>query len=120
MMNIGKRLRKLRQAKGLSQADIEKRVGLLRSYVSRVESGYTVPSLSTLEKFAKAVEVEPYQLLFEERNSPKKFGPTLITTPFPSTARIARVFGLSKKRVDRISRLVESVQKGNRKLRAAG
>jgi len=119
-MNIGKRLRDLREAKGLSQADIEKRSGLLRSYVSRVENGYTVPSLLTLEKFAKAVEVEPYQLLFEDRNFPKKFGPTLITTPFPSTSRIARVFGLSKKRVDRISRLVDSVQKGNQKLRRAG
>ena len=92
----------------------------MRSYVSRVENGYTAPSLSTLEKFAKALEVEPYQLLFEERNSPKKFGPTRITTPFPSTTRIARVFGLSKKRVDQITRLVESAQKGNRKLRQAG
>jgi len=119
-MNVGKRIRKLRDAKGLSQADIERRSGLLRSYVSRVESGYTAPSLSTLEKFAKALEVEPYQLLFEERNSPKKIGRTLITTPFPSTSRIARVFGLSKERVHRISRLVESVQKANRKLRRAG
>ena len=119
-MDVGKRIRKLREAKGLSQADIENRSGLLRSYVSRVEGGYTAPSLATLEKFAKALEVEPYQLLFDERNSPKRFGRTLITTPYPSTSRIARVFGFSKERVDRISRLVESVQRGNRKLRPAG
>ena len=54
-MDIGKRLREIREAKGLSQADIEKRSGLLRSYVSRVEGGYTAPSLATLEKFAKAL-----------------------------------------------------------------
>lgn len=119
-MNVGKRIRALREAKGFSQADIEKRSGLLRSYVSRVENGYTSPSLSTLEKLAKAIEVEPYQLLFEERKSPKKFGPTLITTPFPSTSRLARIFGLSRERVDRISRLVGGVQKTNRKLRRAG
>ncbi|MGD0922785.1 MAG: helix-turn-helix transcriptional regulator [Terriglobia bacterium] len=119
-MNIGKRIRELREAKGLSQGDIERRSGLLRSYLSRVECGYSVPSLSTLEKLAKAVGVEPYQLLFDGRKSPKKIGRTLITTPFPSTSRIARVFGLPKKRVDRISRLVESVQRGNRKLRRAG
>lgn len=63
-MDIGKRIRTLREAKGLSQGDIEKRSGLLRSYISRVEGGYTAPSLTTLDKFAKALEVEPYQLLF--------------------------------------------------------
>ncbi len=63
-MDIGKRLRELREAKGLSQGEIERRSGLLRSYISRVEGGYTTPSLSTLERFSKALEVEPYQLLF--------------------------------------------------------
>jgi transcriptional regulator with XRE-family HTH domain len=119
-MNVGKRIRTLREAKGVSLADIEKRSGLLRSYVSRVEGGYTAPSQTTLEKLAKALEVEPRQLLSEEPKSPKKFGPTLITTPFPSTTRIARVFGISKERVDRISRLVEGIQKANGKLRPAG
>jgi transcriptional regulator with XRE-family HTH domain len=69
-MEIGKRIRTLREAKGLSQGDIEKRSGLLRSYISRVEGGYTAPSLSTLEKFAKALEVEPYQLLFRGSGHP--------------------------------------------------
>jgi transcriptional regulator with XRE-family HTH domain len=119
-MNVGKKIRTLREAKGLSQADIEKRSGLLRSYVSRVENGHTAPSLSTLERFAKAIEVEPYQLLFEEQKPPRNFGPTLITTPFPSTQRVAKVFGISKERVDRISRWVEEIQKSNGKLRRAG
>jgi transcriptional regulator with XRE-family HTH domain len=69
-MELGKRLRALRETKGLSQGDIERRSGLLRSYISRVEGGYTAPSLSTLEKFAKALEVEPYQLLFQGEGKP--------------------------------------------------
>jgi transcriptional regulator with XRE-family HTH domain len=60
---VGARIRSLREAKGLSQGDIERRSGLLRSYISRVEGGYTAPSLTTLEKFAKALEVESYQFL---------------------------------------------------------
>lgn len=60
----------MREAKGLSQGDIERRSGLLRSYISRVEGGYTAPSLSTLEKFAKALGVEPYQLLFQGEGRP--------------------------------------------------
>lgn len=69
-MEIGKRIRTLREAKGLSQGDIEKRSGLLRSYISRVEGGYTAPSLATLDKFAKALDVEPYQLLFRGPGHP--------------------------------------------------
>lgn len=69
-MDVGKRLRALREAKNLSQGDIERRSGLLRSYISRVEGGYTAPSLATLEKFAKALEIEPYQLLFQGEGKP--------------------------------------------------
>jgi transcriptional regulator with XRE-family HTH domain len=70
-MNIGKRLRIMREAKGLSQGDIERRSGLLRSYISRVEGGYTEPSLATLDKFAKALGIEPYQLLFQSEGRPQ-------------------------------------------------
>jgi transcriptional regulator with XRE-family HTH domain len=61
-MIIGDRLRELREAKTLSQGDIEKRTGLLRCYVSRVENNHTVPSVDTLEKLACALEVPTYQL----------------------------------------------------------
>jgi transcriptional regulator with XRE-family HTH domain len=48
-MIIGDRLRELREEKTLSQGDIEKKTGLLRCYVSRVENGHTVPAVETLE-----------------------------------------------------------------------
>jgi transcriptional regulator with XRE-family HTH domain len=52
-MMIGDRIREIREAKKLSQGDIEKRTGLLRCYVSRVENGHTVPAVETLEKLHK-------------------------------------------------------------------
>lgn len=64
-MEIGTRLRELREGKHLSQGDIEKRTGLLRCYTSRVENGYTVPSVATLEKYARALEV-PLHMLFHD------------------------------------------------------
>jgi transcriptional regulator with XRE-family HTH domain len=64
-MNIGERLLELRTARNLSQGDIEKRTGLLRCYVSRVENGHTIPSLETLQRWAHALDVEVYQLFFE-------------------------------------------------------
>ncbi len=60
-MIIGDRLRALREEKKLSQGDIEKRTGLLRCYISRVENGHTVPAVETLEKMARAFEVPLYQ-----------------------------------------------------------
>src|SRR6266850_113935 len=70
-MIIGDRLRALREEKNLSQGDIEKRTGLLRVYVSRVENGHTVPAIETLEKFARALEVPIYQLFYEGDEPPK-------------------------------------------------
>jgi transcriptional regulator with XRE-family HTH domain len=70
-MIIGDRLRTLREEKDLSQGDIEKRTGLLRCYISRVENGHTVPAIETLEKLARALEVPLYQLFYEGAEPPK-------------------------------------------------
>jgi transcriptional regulator with XRE-family HTH domain len=70
-MIIGDRLREMREAKKLSQGDIEKRTGLLRCYISRVENGHTVPAVETLEKLARAFEVPLYQLFYEGEEPPK-------------------------------------------------
>lgn len=56
-INIGDTIRGFRLQKGLSQGDIEKRTGLLRCYLSRVENGHTVPSLETLQKIAGALDL---------------------------------------------------------------
>jgi transcriptional regulator with XRE-family HTH domain len=77
-MVIGGRLRDIREAKRLSQGDIEKRAGLLRCYVSRVENDHTVPAIATLEKWAQALEVPLYQLFYEGDEPPQV--PTLPRT----------------------------------------
>jgi transcriptional regulator with XRE-family HTH domain len=100
-MDIGKRIRTLREAKGLSQGDIEKRSGLLRSYISRVEGGYTAPSLTTLDKFAKALEVESYQLLFRGGH--------------PSVARVPAHANQSKS-MRKLAKYYENMSTANRKL----
>ena len=70
-MVICDRLRELRESKNLSQGDIEKRTGLLRCYISRVENGHTVPAVETLEKFARALEVPLYQLFYDGDKPPQ-------------------------------------------------
>ena len=89
-MVIGERLRELREAKKFSQGEIEKRTGCLRCYTSRVENGHTVPSIETLEKYARALEVPMYKLFIENNETPKK--PNL-----PQTESAEATWGRSEK-----------------------
>ena len=70
-MNVGERLRALREEKKLSQGDIEKRTGLLRCYISRVENGHTVPAIETLEKMARALDLQLYQVMYDGEKPPQ-------------------------------------------------
>src|SRR5271170_7486254 len=76
-MVIGETLKALREQRNLSQGDIEKRTGLVRPYISRVENGHTVPAIETLEKFARALEI-PLYLLFYDGEKPVA---PIVTTP---------------------------------------
>ena len=75
-MIIGERLRVLREEKKLSQGDIEKRTGLLRCYLSRVENGHTIPAIETLEKLARALDMPLYQLLYDGDQPPQQDVPS--------------------------------------------
>jgi len=70
-MIIGDRLRALREERKLSQGDIEKRTGLVRPYLSRVENNHSVPNIETLEKWARALEVPMYQIFYDGDEPPK-------------------------------------------------
>jgi transcriptional regulator with XRE-family HTH domain len=62
-MLIGEVLKAVRVGKKMSQGDIEQKTGMIRSYISRVENGHTIPSPSTLEKFARALDVPLWQII---------------------------------------------------------
>lgn len=99
-MIIGERLKSIRESKSMSQGDIEKRTGLLRCYISRVENGHTVPAIETLEKMARAMEVPLYQIFFEPDGDKQ---PAALDLPQKEAAK------LSRKDADMISRLAKIV-----------
>jgi transcriptional regulator with XRE-family HTH domain len=70
-MQIGQRLKTLREERNFSQGTIEKATGLLRCYVSRVENGHTVPTVETLEKWASALGMPLYKVMYEGEETPK-------------------------------------------------
>ena len=113
IMIIGDRLRALREEKKYSQGDIEKRTGLLRCYISRVENGHTVPAIETLEKMARALEVPLYQLFYDGEeppvlpNLPKRKSADEIV--WGSTGKEARLLG-------KFRRLMGRIEEGDRRL----
>ena len=70
-MDIGKRLREVREAKGMSQNDLEDLSGLRRTHISIIENGRSTPSLHVLERWAKALNLELYQLFFVGLGQPE-------------------------------------------------
>lgn len=70
-MLIGQKLREIREAKKLSQVEIAEATGLVQPYVSRVENGHTIPGVETLEKWASALKIPLYQILYEGEEPPK-------------------------------------------------
>src|ERR1700730_2989027 len=113
IMIIAERLRALREQKNLSQGDIEKRTGLLRCYISRVENGHTVPAIETLEKMARAMEVPLYQLFYEGEEPPKP--PTL---PRRKTGDdiLWGSSGKNARTLDRFRKLLKRADESDRKL----
>ena len=103
-MMIGQRLRELRESKKLSQGDIEHRTGLLRCYTSRVECGHTVPSIETLEKYARAMEIPLYRFFYDGEEPPKK--PKL-----PPAGKTEPLWGTSGKEWPELRRFAKALRR---------
>ncbi|MDP2704567.1 MAG: helix-turn-helix transcriptional regulator [bacterium] len=52
---LGKNLKRIRKAKGITQGDIVRALGVGRGYISNIENGKMNPTLSTIAKLAKVL-----------------------------------------------------------------
>jgi len=113
-MVIGDRLRELREYKNLSQGDIEKRTGLLRCYISRVENGHTVPAIETLEKFARAMDIPIYQLFYDGNDNAKSRFPG---KQVDKDADLSwRKSGKERREIERFAKLLGRIDDTDRKM----
>ena len=100
---IGERLRTFRKQKKLSQGDIEKRTGLMRCYISRVEQGHVVPSIETLGKITRVLEVRLYQFFYEGDGPPPVPNRKPVETPLCGrTGKEARLVAKFRRLFSRI------------------
>jgi len=60
---LGKNLKRIRTAKGITQGDIVRKLGLGRGFISNIENGKANPTLSTITKIAKAIVVSVGELM---------------------------------------------------------
>ena len=88
---------------------ISRSTGLLRCYVSRVENGHTVPAVETLEKFARALEVPLYELLYEGDEPPQKH-------PALELRVLERTLGMSGKDARYLKQIIGSCPRWTRKI----
>ena len=63
---IGKRIKKLRIEKSLTQKELAKRAGLTSEYMSKLEKAKRLPTLKSIAGLSKALGIEAWELLFEE------------------------------------------------------
>jgi transcriptional regulator with XRE-family HTH domain len=61
-IKVGKQIQKVRESKGMSQQDLAAKCNFEKSNMSRLEAGRVNPTLATLEKVAKALEVPIVEL----------------------------------------------------------
>src|SRR5437868_6485303 len=112
-MLIGNWLRELGEEKKFSQGDVEKRTGLRRCYISRVENGHTVPAIETLEKMARAMKIPMYQLFYDGEEPPKL--PNLPKRK-SSDDIVWGGSGMDARYLSKLWRLLGKTEEGDRKL----
>ena len=108
-MLIGQKLREIREAKNMSQMEISGATGLVQPYVSRVENGHTIPGLEMLEKWACALKIPLYQILYDGDEPPE---------PLKLSAQNHReLWGSSGRQTHELKRLRQYLSKMNDKER---
>lgn len=108
-MIVGERIRALRQEKKLSRGDLQERTGLQRTYIWRVENGYTVPAIETLEKFARGLEVPIYKFFYEGNRRPP-------LAPVNESGNLWGARGEEKKVLGRFRRFLAQMDESERSL----
>lgn len=73
LVSLGKRIQAVRERGGLTQEQLEEKTGVNTKYISSIERGQKNVTIKTLEKIAKGLEVDLYELLLlsEEIGSEK-------------------------------------------------
>jgi len=93
-VDIAKRLRELRLAKGLSEADLETRTGIPGAHLTAVEDGREKPTIDALESWARGLGVEMYELFVIGESGSTSVEPDRIGKLTAREEKLIRLFRL--------------------------
>ncbi len=79
---VASAVRDLRRVRNLSQRQLAGRMGVPRTYISKIENGKAMPTLSSLERLARALQVDMSALLRDAKTRHKNEAAVLMTDPF--------------------------------------
>jgi transcriptional regulator with XRE-family HTH domain len=86
-IDVARAVRDIRHSRGMSQRQLAGRMGVPRTYISKIENGKALPTLSSLERLATALEVDVCALLRDARS--RRQGETNAIMADPFLAEIA-------------------------------
>lgn len=86
-LQVATAVRDLRHVRNLSQRQLAARMGVPRTYISKIENGKAMPTLSSLDRLAKALRVDIASLLRDANN--RHSDETAVLTADPFLAEIA-------------------------------
>ena len=75
-------VRDLRHVRNLSQRQLAARMGVPRTYISKIENGKAMPTLSSLDRLARALQVDISALLRDSNTRHRDETAVLMTDPF--------------------------------------
>jgi transcriptional regulator with XRE-family HTH domain len=81
-LQVATAVRDLRRVRNLSQRQLAGRMNVPRTYISKIENGKAMPTLSSLERLARALQVDISALLRDARTRHKDEAAVLMTDPF--------------------------------------
>jgi transcriptional regulator with XRE-family HTH domain len=81
-LQVASAVRDLRHVRNLSQRQLAARMGVPRTYISKIENGKAMPTLSSLDRLARALQVDISALLRDAPTRHRDESAVLLTDPF--------------------------------------
>jgi transcriptional regulator with XRE-family HTH domain len=81
-LQVATAVRDLRHVRNLSQRQLAARMGVPRTYISKIENGKAMPTLSSLDRLARALQVDISTLLRDSNTRHRDETAVLMTDPF--------------------------------------
>jgi transcriptional regulator with XRE-family HTH domain len=81
-LQVAGQVREIRRARHLSQRQLAGRMQVPRTYISKIENGKAIPTLGSLERLARALEVDVCQLVRDTRSRREEEVAAIFSDPF--------------------------------------